>query len=265
MKIVVCVKQVPETTEASIDPKTGTMKREGVPAILNPFDLYAVEEALRVKEKHGGTTYALTMGPPQAKDALLECISMGIDEAILVSDRAFAGSDTWATSYTLAHAVKTMGEVDLVICGKQAIDGDTAQVGPGVAEFLGIPFVAFVKHIKEIDLEKNVMHVERLMESGHDVVEIPLPALITVVKEINEPRVPSLRGKMRAKKYEPQVWTPADIKADPKQIGLDGSPTRVIHIFTPEIRRQGEIIEGEGIDDVVETLIAKLKQSGVVL
>lgn len=265
MKIVVCVKQVPDTTEVKIDPTTGTLMREGVPAIVNPFDLYAVEEALRLKEQFGGTTYAITMGPPQAAEALRECISMGIDEAILVSDRAFAGADTWATSYTLAHAIKTIGDVDLVICGKQAIDGDTAQVGPGVAEFLGVPFVAFVKKIEMIDPENRRIRVHRMMESGYDVIESPLPALITVVKEINEPRVPSIRGKLRAKKYEPQVWKPDDIGADRSQIGLDGSPTRVIHIFTPEIRRQGEILDGDSPDEIVDKLYQKLKESGVVI
>lgn len=265
MKIVVCIKQVPDTTEVKIDPKTGTLMREGVPAIVNPFDLYAVEEALRLKEKFGGETIAITMGPPQAKEALRECIAMGIDEAVLICDRAFAGADTLATSYSLAHAIKKIGGVDLVICGKQAIDGDTAQVGPGIAELLGVPFVAFVRKIADINLAEKRMRVERLMETGYDVIELPLPALITVVKEINEPRVPSIRGKMRAKKYEPQRWTPADIGADSKRIGLDGSPTRVIHIFTPEIRRQGEILNGETTDEVVDKLYKKLQEAGVIL
>ncbi len=265
MKIVVCIKQVPDTTEVKIDPKTGTLMREGVPAIVNPFDLYAVEEALRLKEKFGGETIAITMGPPQAKEALRECIAMGIDEAVLICDRAFAGADTLATSYSLAHAIKKIGGVDLVICGKQAIDGDTAQVGPGIAELLGVPFVAFVRKIADINLAEKRMRVERLMETGYDVIELPLPALITVVKEINEPRVPSIRGKMRAKKYEPQRWTPADIEADPKRIGLDGSPTRVIHIFTPEIRRQGEILSGETTEEVVDKLYKKLQEAGVIL
>ena len=265
MKIVVCVKQVPDTTDVKIDPKKGTLMREGVAAILNPFDMYAVEEALRLKEKHGGEIYAITMGPPQAIEALRECISMGIDEAILVSDRAFAGSDTWATSYTIAHAIKALGNVDIVICGKQASDGDTAQVGPGVAEFLGVPFVAFVKKVESLDLQNRRIRVQRMMETGYDIIEMSFPGVITVVKEINEPRLPSIRGKMRSRKYEPRVWGPNDIKADPKHLGLDASPTRVIHIFNPEIRRQGEMIEGETADEKVDTLYAKLKETGVVI
>jgi electron transfer flavoprotein beta subunit len=264
MNIVVLVKQVPDTTDVKIDPERGTLMREGVEAIVNPFDMYAVEEAIRLKERFGGKTWVMTMGPPQATEALRECISMGIDDAILVSDRAFAGSDTWATSYTLAHSIKALGDVDIVVCGKQAIDGDTAQVGPGVAEFLGVPFVAFVKKVEDIDLENKRMRVERMMETGYDVIESPMPALITVVKEINEPRVPSIRGKLKAKRYDPPVWSPDDIKADTKQIGLDGSPTHVIKVFTPEIRRKGEIIEAETSKEKVEILHQKLKETGII-
>ena len=200
MNIVVCIKQVPGTTTVKINPETGTLMREGVEAVVNPFDEYAIEEALRIKERIGGTVKVITMGPPQAEDALKTAISMGADECFLITDRAFGGADTWATSYTISKGIQSLGQVDLIICGKQAIDGDTAQVGPGVAEMLGLPFVAWVRKVEEIT--EQVIRVERLMEDGYEVVEMPLPGLITVVKEINVPRLDSLKGKMRAKKTE---------------------------------------------------------------
>jgi electron transfer flavoprotein beta subunit len=261
MNLIVCIKQVPETTEVKINPDTGTLMREGVPAIVNPFDLYAVEEALRLREKYSGKVTVITMGPPQAKSALLETISMGADDAILVSDRAFAGADTLATSYTLAGAIKHIGDFDAIICGKQAIDGDTAQVGPGIAECLDIPFVAFVKKIEHV--QNQSMRVQRMMEEGYDTIDLPLPAVLTVVKEINEPRVPSLRGKMRAKKYEPQLWTADKIEVKQERLGLDGSPTQVIKVFTPEMRRAGEKWQGEP-DELADKLYEKLKEAKIV-
>ncbi|MEW6171050.1 MAG: electron transfer flavoprotein subunit beta/FixA family protein, partial [Candidatus Omnitrophota bacterium] len=195
MNIIVCIKQVPETTEVKINPETNTLIREGVKSIINPFDMYAIEEAVQLKEKFGGKAIALTMGPPQAEAALREAISFGLDEGILVCDRAFAGSDTWATSYTLAGAVKKIGSFDIIICGKQASDGDTAQVGPGIATHLDIPQVTYVKKVEEV--KDNSMRVQRMMEEGFEVIETPLPALLTVVKEINTPRIPSLKGMMR--------------------------------------------------------------------
>jgi electron transfer flavoprotein beta subunit len=261
MNVVVCIKQVPETTEVKINPETGTLMREGVPAIVNPFDLYALEEGLRLREKFGGKVTVITMGPPQAKTALLETISMGADEAILVSDRAFAGADTLATSYTLAQAIRRMGDFDIIICGKQAIDGDTAQVGPGIAECFGLPFVAFVKKIESV--ENRSMRVERMMEEGYDVIELPLPAVITVVKEINEPRMPSLRGKMRAKRYEAQVWTAEQLDVEPERLGLGGSPTQVIKVFTPELRRAGEVWHGT-TEELAEKLYERLKEARIV-
>lgn len=196
MKIVVCVKQVPETTEVKINPQTNTLIREGVASILNPFDLYAVEEAIRIKEKLGGTVIVLSMGPPQVAESLKETIAMGVDEAVLLSDRAFAGSDTLATSYALAKAVEKIGEVNLIICGKQAIDGDTAQVGPELAEKLGMPHLTYIKKINEIN--ETQITAERMNEDGFERVQMPLPGLITVVKEINEPRMPSLKEIGRA-------------------------------------------------------------------
>ena len=197
MNIIVCIKQVPDTANVKIDPQTNTLIREGVESIINPFDMYAIEEAVRTKEKLGGSVLAVTMGPPQADAALREAISMGVDEAVLVSDRAFAGSDTWATSYTLACAIKKIGKFDIIFCGKQAADGDTAQVGPGVSMHLDIPQVTYVKKIEEVTPDHA--RVERMTEEGYEVIEVPLPVLFTVVKEINEPRIPSLKGKMRAK------------------------------------------------------------------
>ncbi len=261
MKIVVCIKQVPDVADVRIDPETNTLIREGVPSIVNPFDMYAIEEALRLRERFGGEVKLLTMGPPQAEAALREAISMGADEAVLVSDRAFAGSDTLATAYTLAMAIRKMGAVDLVICGKQAIDGDTAQVGPGIAENLHWGFAAYVKKIEEAG--EGVMRLERLMDDGYDILQTRLPAVITVVKEINEPRLPSLKGKMKAKKLQIPVWNAEEIGADPERLGLSGSPTKVSRIFTPEFRRQGEILEGEPAEQV-ERLVSEIKRLNIV-
>jgi electron transfer flavoprotein beta subunit len=258
MHVVVCIKQVPETTDVKINPETNTLIREGVQSIVNPFDVYAIEEAVRLKERLGGKVTAITMGPPQAESALREAIAMGVDDGILVSDRAFAGSDTWATSYTLAMTLKKLGDVDIILFGKQASDGDTAQVGPGVACHLDLPQVTYVRKIEEID-EQHVV-AERLLENGYEAVESPLPCVLTVVKEINEPRLPSLKGKMRAKKAEIATWSAEDIDADPTCIGLDGSPTKVVRIFTPPAREGGEIFEGEPIE-CVKQLVEKLRET----
>jgi len=260
MDIVVCIKQVPETTEVKIDPQTKTLVREGIPGIVNPFDMYAIEEGLRLKERYGGKVKVLTMGPPQAEDALREALAMGADEAVLLSDKALAGSDTLATSYALSMAVRKLG-YDLVICGKQAVDGDTAQVGPEMAEHLGVPFVAWVRKVEEVSDGK--IKVQRLMDDGYEVLEMPLPALITVVKEINEPRLPSLRGKMRARKAQIPVWTVEDIGADPSRVGLEGSPTQVVRVFSPERRAGGEILQGEP-EEVADKLVEKLEAMGVI-
>lgn len=256
MHIVILVKQVPDTADVKIDPVTNTLIRDGVASIMNPFDAYAVEEALRLKGKLGGKVTALTMGPPQAEAILREAISLGADEGVLVSDRAFAGSDTWATSYTLSAAIKKLGAVDIIICGKQAADGDTAQVGPGVATHLDIPQITFVRKIEEVD-EKHIV-AERLFEEGYEVVESPLPCLLTVVKEINTPRLPSLKGKMAAKKAEIRKMSAADLGCDPKKLGLDGSPTKVVKIFTPPVRGGGEMLEGE-VHEVAALLVGKIK------
>ncbi len=263
MNIVVCIKQVPDTTEVQINPDTGTLMRDGVPSIINPFDMYAIEESLRLKERFGGKVTAITMGPPQAREALLETIAMGVDEAVLLSDRAFAGSDTLATSYSLSRAISKIGPCDVIMCGKQASDGDTAQVGPGIAECLKIPFIAFVKKIEAV--ANGTARVERMMEYGYDIIETPLPAVLTVVKEINEPRLPSLRGKMRAKKYEPIRMTADELDVDRRRLGLDGSPTQVIKVFTPDLRKAGEMISADTPEDIARILRTKLKEAGFAI
>jgi electron transfer flavoprotein beta subunit len=262
VNIIVCIKQVPGTTKVKINPETGTLIRAGIEAVVNPFDEYAIEEALRIKERLGeATVTVITMGPPQAETALRSAIAMGADKACLVSDRAFAGSDTWATSYTLSRAIKKLGDFNLVICGKQAIDGDTAQVGPGIAEMLDIPFVAWVRKVEEIS--DNAMRVERMMEDGYDVVEAPLPGLITVVKEINEPRMASLKGKMRARKAEIITLSAADLEVDGAKLGLTGSPTQVLRSFVPERKTGGEKISGE-VPELVEKAKSAIMDLGVV-
>ncbi len=257
MKILVLIKQVPDTTDVKIDPETNTLKREGVESVINPFDMYAIEEAIRIKERLGeGEVVAISMGPPQAEEALREAISMGCDSAILLSDRKFAGSDTWATSYSLSQAARKIGDYLVILCGKQASDGDTAQVGPGVSTHLEIPQVTYIKKIEEMDKEKA--RVERMTEEGFDIIETPLPAVFTVVKEINEPRLPSLKGKMKAKKIEIPVWTAEDLACNEEKIGLDGSPTRVVKIFTPPPREGGRVLEGEP-DEISKELTGLLK------
>jgi len=256
MTIIVCIKQVPDTTNVRINPETNTLIREGVASIINPFDMYAIEEAVRLKEKLGAKTICLTMGPPQAEEALREALSLGIDEAILVCDRAFAGSDTWATSYTLSKAIEKIGDYNLIICGKQAADGDTAQVGPGMAAHLDLPQVTYVKKIEQIN--ESIAKVESMTEEGYEVIEIPLPALFTVVKEINTPRLPSLKGKMRAKSAKITVWSAKDLDVELDSLGLKGSPTEVVKIFTPSPRQGGQILNGDPIE-VCNKLIDSLK------
>ncbi len=260
MNIIVCIKQVPETTEVKINPETNTLIREGVPAIVNPFDENAIEAALKIREKNGGKVTVITMGPPQAAEALKTAIAMGVDDVHLVSDRAFAGSDTWATSYTLAQTIRKIGGFRLILCGKQAIDGDTAQVGPGIAEWLNIPSVTFAVKIEATDTS---VKIERMLEEVNEVVESPLPVVITVVKQINEPRMPSLKGMMKAKKVQINTLKATDISADEKNIGLDGSPTQVVKIFTPPPKGGGEKLEGEPAE-IVNKLVSKIKERKII-
>lgn len=242
MHIVVCVKQVPDPSQARIDRDTGLVIREGVDKITNPFDLYALEEAIRLKESFGGQVTAISMGPPAAKEVLKDAIAMGVDSGILLSDRQFAGADTLATSYTLAQAIRKLGDVALIICGKQAADGDTAQVGPGLAANLDFSHVTQVRKIRQLNSTETV--VERLTDTGYEVLGLRLPAVITVVKEINEPRLPGLRGMMRAKKAEIPLWDSQVLDVDPKRVGLNGSPTQVWRTFEPARHQKGEMLVG---------------------
>jgi len=257
MNIVVCIKQVPGTTEIKIDPETNTLVREGVQGIINPFDAYALEEGVRLRERHGGKVTAISMGPPQAEDALRETISLGADEAVLISDRAFAGSDTWATSYVLSRAVTRIADYDLIICGRQTLDGDTGQVGPELSEMLELPFVAYVSKVEEVS--DGYLKVQRMVDEGYEVLEIALPAVITVVKEINVPRLPSLRGSMKAKTVRIPVWSAEDIGADKERAGLSGSPTRVAKIFFPRRTHKSEMLQGSP-EEQVEQLVGKLEE-----
>ncbi len=263
MDVIVCIKQVPDTEEihkVRIDSEKHTLIRKGIKSIINPFDENALEEALRIKEKMGGTVTVLSMGPPQAEDALKKALAMGADQAILLSDLAFAGSDTLATSYTLSAAIKKIKRFDLILLGKQAIDGDTAQVGPGLAEWLHLSQITYAR---KIEIHDGRVRVERGLEDSFEVVETILPVLITVTKEINEPRYPSLRGLLRAKKEEVLVWTSQDLPLKASKIGLDGSATQVIDIFTPEVPSRGKIISGD-IYQKVDKLIEKFKKEKLI-
>ncbi len=262
LKIVVPIKQVPETSNVKMDPVTGTVIRAGVETVVNPLDLYAVETALRLKQQYGGTVTVLTMGPSQAVKALKDVIAMGCDEAVLVSDRKFSGSDTWATSYTLAQAIRKTGAFDLVIAGERATDGDTAQVGPGIASWLDLPVATYVARLGGI--EGGRITVERLVEDGYQILSLPLPALLTVVKEIASPRLPTLRGKKYAKQLAIPVYGTENMELDPTFIGLRGSPTKVVKIDTPKVTRGGRTVRAEddegvvaAVDSLMEFLAAK--------
>ncbi len=261
MKMIVCIKQVPDTTDVKIDQKTGTLIREGVPSIINPDDKHAIEEALRLKEKFGGDVTVISMGPPQADDALREALAMGVDETILLCDRAFAGADTLATSYTLATAIQKIGDYDIIICGRQAIDGDTAQIGPQMAEYLGVPQVTYVRVVK---LKGKNLIVERALEDGYEKIETSLPALITVIKDLNKPRYPSVGGIVEAyREREVKIWTAKDVAADLSKIGLEGSPTQVKRTFAPEPKGEGEIISGT-VEEASRALLQKLRDKNVI-
>ncbi len=287
MRIIVAIKQVPETKSVKMDEKTGTVIREGVEAIVNPLDLYAIETAIELREtfsslvarrtghesrvtSHGARTCAartenagtsevigISMGPPKAVTALREAIAMGFDSGVLVSDSAFAGSDTWATSYILAEAIKRIGDFSLVICGERATDGDTGQVGPGIASFLDLPVVSYVSKIELIGGLKPTLRVNRLVEDGYEVLSCSLPCILTVVKEVSVPRLPTLRGKQRAKRTEIPVWGRDDLDVDLSKVGVNGSPTRVVKIFRPKVTRQCEKVlakDDESIKEAVDKL-----------
>jgi electron transfer flavoprotein beta subunit len=254
MLIVTCIKQVPDTTQVQIDPVTNTLVREGIPFIVNPYDTHALEEGLRLKDRFDFRVAAISMGPPNAEATLRKALALGVDEAILLSDRVFGGADTLATSKVLSAAIERLGkqeEVGVVLCGKQTIDGDTAQVGPGIAARLGFSQLTLVDRIESIDLVRKTIRVRRKLEGRHEIVEAPLPVMITVVREINRPRYPVVPMRIASQEMEVQVWDNSLLKLDVESVGLKGSPTWVSKIFSPE-RDQGEIV-GDGINDPVGT------------
>ncbi len=260
MHSIVCIKSVPDTTQVRFDPITNTLLRAEAESIVNPFDTYAIEEALRLREAHGGTVTVLTMGPPPAEKELREALAMGCDRAVLLSAREFAGGDTWATAYTLSQAIRRLGDYDLIICGKQAIDGDTGQVGPGIANQLGIPQLTYVSRLRACDPAARTIAVERLLEEGREIVESTLPALLTVVKDINAPRYPNLRGIRAGRRAEIPVWTATDLPGcDPALVGLDGSPTRVVRVFSPPPREgRAVMIDGSDPQKAAEALCERI-------
>lgn len=265
MKIIVPIKQVPESSNVKMDPETGTVIRAGVETVVNPLDLYALEAALRLKEQHGGTITALSMGPPQAIKALKEAVAMGCDEAALISDRKFGGSDTHATSYTLSRGIRSLGAFDIIITGERATDGDTAQVGPGIAAWLDLPLATYVSKIGAF--ERGRLHLERLVEEGYQLLSLPLPCLLTVVKAVATPRLPTLRGKIRSMDLQIPVYTAGNMRLRAEYLGLAGSPTKVVKIDTPKVTRSGRMVTVQ--DDIslkaaVDELMDLLDRKGVL-
>ena len=257
MRIIVLIKQVPDTTEIKIDPKTGTLIREGVESIINPDDRHAIELAVTLREAYGGKSTVISMGPTQAIDAISEALGMGIDEGILLTDKNLAGADTWATSFTLGRTISRVKRYDLIICGRQAIDGDTAQIGPQIAEFLNLPQLTYVRKVEEISEKRIVVH--RALEDGYERMQSPLPALITVMGEVNTPRYPRMDLLINAceQKARIKIWDAADLGVKVQDIGLSGSLTRVIKTFPPKTKREGEILKGSK-EEVVNQLLDRM-------
>lgn len=260
MEIVVLIKQVPDTTDVKIDPKTGNLIREGLETIINPDDTHAIEAALCLKALYGGKVTVITMGPNQAVDAISEAMGMGADKGILLTDRAFAGADTWATSLTLAYAIRKVGAYDLILCGRQAIDGDTAQIGPQVADWLDIPQISYVFDIEKI--EDGNLTAKRRLEDGYEKIEAELPCLLTIISEMNTPRYPRVDRLISScrERAAIRVWNAADIGVQTRDVGYEGSLTHVIKTFAPKLRRQIEIIEGTNTE-AVAGLIDRLRKS----
>ncbi len=261
MNVVVCMKQVPESVTISGVPQGTASVRPQGKMVINPFDMYALEEGIRLKERYGGRVTAISMGPAEAEEALKEAIALGIGEAVLVCDPILEHSDTLATSYVLARCIERLERPDIVICGRQATDGDTGQVAPQLAEQLGLPFLSYVSRIE--DISDGRLTAQRLVDEGHQVVQVSLPAVISVVKEVNEPRLPSLRGLMQAKKAEIPRWTAPDLGLDVSKVGLDGSPTRVVNVFVPQRSQQGQMLEGSP-ESQVDQLLEKLRDAKVI-
>ncbi|MCS7459596.1 electron transfer flavoprotein subunit beta/FixA family protein [Paenibacillus doosanensis] len=264
LHIVACIKQVPDTKIIKMNPKTNTMDRASAPAILNPYDAHAVEEAVRLKRRYGGTVSVLTMGPPPAVKAIKKCIEIGADEGYLITDRAFAGADTLATSYSLTKALEKIAQsapIDLIICGKMTIDGDTGQVGPGIARRLDIPPLTSVNKVAEVNREEGYAIVHRKLEDGYEVVRSKLPCLLSVEKEINEVPYSAMPDVIRAARYQPHIWSVNDLEGvDRTQLGLKGSPTIVSSVWAPPKPQGGELLQGtpqEQIDRLIGILLTK--------
>ena len=261
MNIIVCIKQVPDSTRVKVDPVTSTLVRAGVPSILNPYDHFALSQALKIKQKTGATVTVITMGPPQAVSVIRLALALGADKGILLSDRAFAGSDTWATSYALATAICKIGGHDLIMCGQMAIDGDTAQTGPGIAYHLDVPQITFCE---SADCDGQKVTVSKIIDGGHQTMEADLPALVTMTMPFDYVAAyPSLLGAYGAQQKPVETWTAAQIGADPKKLGLDGSPTRVDRIFPPPARQKGEIFSGSA-GELADTLVQILKKESII-
>jgi electron transfer flavoprotein beta subunit len=261
MNVVVCIKRVPEAATIEIDPQSNALIRAQGKMIINPFDMYALEEGIRLKERYGGKVAAVSMGPPEAEEALREAVALGVDEPILLSDSAFEHCDTLATSYVLAKAVNRLEKPDVIVCGRQSTDGDTGQVAPQLAEWLGLPFVSYVSKIE--DIKEDRMIARRMVDEGHQVIEVSLPAVVNVVKEINEPRLPSLRGLMQSKKAQITNWSAQDLGLDLKKVGLDGSPTSISKVFVPQRSQHSQSLEGSP-ESQVDQLLEKLREAKVV-
>ncbi|MEM3815337.1 MAG: electron transfer flavoprotein subunit beta/FixA family protein [Candidatus Bathyarchaeia archaeon] len=264
MNIIVLMKQVPEIEKVRFDPEKGRLDRSSAGATTNPFDLNALEAAVQIKEKIGGVVTAVSMGPMKAEEMLRDAIARGADRAILLSDEMFAGADTLATAYTLSAAIRKIGSFDLVICGEKTVDGDTAQVGPEVAEFLNIPHVAFVEEILQVD--SCSITVKARMERSSYIIRLSLPALITVTKDVNNPRLPTLRDKLRAMRTPITIWGYKDLAevADPHYFGFEGSPTRVVKVYTPTAeRRRGQMISGQP-EEIAQKIVQVLLENKVL-
>ena len=269
MHVIVCVKQVPDTTQVRVDPVTNTLIREGIPTVVNPFDYYALECALGLKDRYGATVTLISMGPPDAVKSLKRCLSYGADRAILLTDRAFAGADTWATSYALSSAVRRLHAelpVDLVICGKQTIDGDTAQTGPGIARHLNWHQATYVRHVEAIDVQEKTITAERRLERGTERLRTTLPAVITLVEDAEEIRYASLPGIIKSLRYTPEIWSTKDVDVDPASLGLKGSPTKVKRIFPPPQRAGGDkaLVDAVGLDAAITGTMQVLSREGLL-
>ena len=263
MNIIVCVKQVPDTTEVRIDPETNTLIREGVPSILNPYDQFALEEGIRIRDQAGGGSITvLSMGPPQARSALMKCLALGADSAILLSDRVFAGADTWATSFTLAEAIRKIGDFDIILCGQQAIDGDTAQVGPEIAQGLGIPQVTYVEEISKVG--NGTLELRKQTEDGYEIIEAEIPVLLTLMPSTSfEPGIPPMSGILKAKRKPYEVWDASVLGADPSRFGLEGSFTKVVRTYAPPPRGKGLILTGD-LSEAIPELVSSLVRDRII-